>query len=52
MVWRWVRSWQAEKAPCFIGDVGEIDEAAAFADYVEQITMFAGRGVRLMFNCT
>jgi hypothetical protein len=46
MVWRRVRSWQAEKAPCFIGDVGEIGEAAAFADDVEQIAMLAGRCVR------
>ena len=45
MVWRRVRSWQAEKAPCFIDDVGEIGEAAAFADDVEQIAMFAGRRV-------
>ncbi len=46
MVWRRVRSRQAEKAPCLIGDVGEIGEAAAFADDVEQIAMFAGRRVR------
>ena len=41
-----VRSRQAEKAPCFIGDVREIGEAAAFADDVEQIAMLAGRRVR------
>ncbi len=46
MVWRRVRSWQAEKAPCFIDDVGEFGEAAAFADDVEQIAMLAGRRVR------
>ena len=46
MVWRWVRSWQAEKAPCFIDDVGEFGEAAAFADDVEQIAMLASRRVR------
>ncbi len=46
MVWRRVRSWQAEKAACFIGDVGEIGEAAAFADNVEQIAVLAGRRVR------
>ena len=46
MVWRRVRSRQAEKAPCFIGNVGEIGEAAAFADDVEQIAMLAGRRVR------
>ena len=40
-----VRSWQTEKAPCFIRDVGEIGEAAAFADDVEQIAMLAGRRV-------
>ena len=46
MVWRRVGSWQAEKAPCFIDDVGEFSEAAAFADDVEQIAMLAGRRVR------
>ena len=46
MVWRRVRSWQAEKAPCFIGDVGEIGEAAAFTDDVEQIAMLARCRVR------
>ena len=46
MVWRRLRPWKAEKAPCFIGDVEEIGEAAAFADDVEQIAMFAGRRVR------
>ena len=46
MVWRRVGSWKAEKAPCFIGDVGEFGEAAAFADDVEQIAMLAGRRVR------
>ncbi len=45
MVWRRLRPWKAEKAPCFIGDVEEIGEAAAFADDVEQIAMFAGRRV-------
>ncbi len=46
MVWRRVGSWQAEKAPCFIGDVGEIDEAGAFTDDVEQIAMLARCRVR------
>ncbi len=46
MLWRRVGSWQAEKAPCFIGDVGEFGQAAAFADDVEQIAMLAGRRVR------
>ena len=45
MVWRWLLPWQAEKAPCFIGDVGKIGEAAAFADDVEQIAMLAGRRI-------
>jgi hypothetical protein len=52
MLWRRVGSWQAEKAPCFVGDVGEFGQAAAFADDVEQIAMLAGRRVGLMFNCT
>jgi hypothetical protein len=42
MVWRRLRSWKAEKAPCFIGDIGEFDGAAAFADDIEQIAMLAG----------
>ncbi len=46
MVWCRVGSWQAEKAPCFIDDVGEFGEAAAFTDDVEQIAMLAGRRVR------
>ena len=45
MVWRRLRTWQAEKAQCFIGDFGEFGEAAAFADDIEQIAMFAGRRV-------
>ncbi len=45
MVWGRLGSWQAEKAPGFIGDVGEIGEAAAFADDIEQIAMLAGRRV-------
>ena len=52
MVWRWLLPWQAEKAPCFIGDVGEIGEAAAFADDVEQIAMLAGRRVGPFSGCT
>lgn len=43
---------QAEKPSCLIGDVLEIDKAAAFADDVQEIAMFAGRRVGLMFNCT
>ena len=46
MLWRRVGSWQAEKAPCFVGDVGEFGQAAAFADDVEQIAMFPGRRIR------
>ena len=41
-------SRQAEKAPGLVGDVAEVDEAAAFADEVEQIAMLAGGGVGLM----
>ena len=39
---------QAQKTPRLVGDVAEIEEAAAFADHVEQIAMFAGGGVGLM----
>ena len=35
----------AEKAACFIGDLGEVEETETFADYIEQITMFAGGGI-------
>ncbi len=52
MVWRRVRPWKAEKAPCLIGDVGEIGEAAVFANDVEQIAMFAGRCVRPLASRT
>jgi hypothetical protein len=44
--------WQAEKASCFVGDIAEIEKAAALADDVEQVTMLAGGGIGLMFNCT
>lgn len=39
----WMR--KAEKAASFIGDLGEVEETEAFADYIEQITMFAGGGI-------
>ena len=42
------RSWQPEEASCFASHVAEIDEAAAFADDVEQIAVLAGGGVGLM----
>src|SRR5487761_278631 len=38
-----LRSRQTEKAPGFVGDVVEIDKAAALADDVEEIAIF-GRG--------
>jgi hypothetical protein len=37
--------WQAEERTRLIGDVLEVDQAAAFADDVEQVAMFAGGGV-------
>jgi hypothetical protein len=52
MVWRRVRSWQAEEPPCLVGDVGEIDEAGGFADDVEEIAMFARRRVRPLASGT
>ncbi len=45
MVWRRFGFWQTQKAPCFVGDVGEIGDAAAFTDDVEQIAMLPGRRV-------
>ena len=45
MVWLRLRSWHGEKAPGFVGDVVEVDKAAALADDVEEIAMFAGGGV-------
>ena len=36
---------QAEEAAGLIGDIVEVDQAAAFADDVEQIAMLAGCGV-------
>ena len=33
---------QAEKAAGFLDDIGEVGEAAAFPDHVEQIAMLAG----------
>jgi hypothetical protein len=43
---------QAEEGSGFRDDIGEVDEAAALANYVEQIAMLAGGGVLLMCNCT
>jgi len=45
MVWGRLWSWLAEKAPCFIGDVGEVNQAAALADDVEEIAMFPAGGI-------
>jgi hypothetical protein len=47
-----VRARQAQKAPGFVGDIAEMDEAVALADHIEEIAMFAVRRVGLMFNCT
>ena len=43
---------QAEERTRLIGDILEVDQAAAFADDVEQVAMLAGGRVCLMFNCT
>ena len=45
-------AWQAKEAAGFVGDIVEVDEAAAVANDVQQIAMLAGGGVGLMFNCT
>jgi hypothetical protein len=48
MVWLRLRSWHGEKAPGLVGDVVEVDKAAALADDVEEIAVVAGRRVGLM----
>ena len=40
-----VRAGQAQEASRLVGDVAEVEKAAAFADDVEEIAMLAGRGV-------
>ena len=40
-----VGAGQAEEASRLVGDVVEVEKAAAFADDVEQIAMLAGGGV-------
>ena len=45
-------SWHGEKAPGLVGDVVEVDKAAALTDNVQEIAMIAGGRVGLMFNCT
>ena len=45
-------SRQAQESSRLFSDIVEIDQAATFPDYVEQIAVLAGRGIRLMFNCT
>ena len=45
-IWRRMRPRQTEKASGFANDIVEIDEAATFADDVEEIAVFAGRCVR------
>ena len=44
--------WQAEERTRLIGDVLEVDQSATLPDHIEQVAMFAGSGVGLMFNCT
>jgi hypothetical protein len=43
---------QAQKAPRFVKNLGEVGAAGAFADDVEKIAMFARGGVCLMLKCT
>src|SRR3546814_4240248 len=40
-----LRRRHAEEGPGLVGDVLEVDEAAALADHVEEITMLAGCSV-------
>lgn len=40
--------WHAEEEPSLVGDILEVDEAAALADDVEEVSMLAGSGVCLM----
>jgi hypothetical protein len=44
--------WKAQKSPSFVSNVVEIGQVAGFANNVEQITMIAIGGIRLMFKCT
>jgi len=46
--WFWVRARQGQEAARLVGDVVEIQKAAAFADDVEEIAVLAGGGVGLM----
>ena len=48
MVWLRLGSWHGEKAPGLVGDVAEVDKAAALTDDVQEIAMIAGRRVGLM----
>jgi hypothetical protein len=43
-----LRMRQAQEVPSLVGDVLEVDQAAAFTNDVEQVAMLAGGGVGLM----
>ena len=48
---RWPdKLWQTEKAPRLSDDVLELSEALALADDVEEIAIFSGGGIKLMFS--
>jgi hypothetical protein len=48
---RWPgKRWQTEKAPRLGDDVLELSEALALADDVEEIAIFSGGGIKLMFS--
>jgi hypothetical protein len=43
---------QAEEGLGLVESVAQAIEAAIAGDQVEEVTVFPGGGVRLMFNCT
>ena len=48
--WLRVRPRQTQEAPRFVGNVAEVEEAAALADDVEQVAVLAGGGVGPFFR--
>src|SRR5260221_5288402 len=38
-------SWQTQEAACVVSDIAEVEKLATFANDVEEVAVFAGRGV-------